>query len=152
MNVRDIGITCINLVESIKANDIDMTSTLVEQINNFNMGHEYIDAYINFENLLEFWNNEALNYTINNLIKLKDKDILLWRSETSKLYDLDEISQDKNVENITNLINSVIDNDFLHSTDSDKLKFQKTSTIIRLAVFIQDFTLLHKIKQYLQGE
>ena len=136
MNVRDIGITCINLVESIKANDIDMTSTLVEQINNFNMGHEYIDAYINFENLLEFWNNEALNYTINNLIKLKDKDILLWRSETSKLYDLDEISQDKNVENITNLINSVIDNDFLHSTDSDKLKFQKTSTIIRLAVFI----------------
>lgn len=137
MNIeQEIMVSIINLIEDIKNNNLENAKTQVDFLNqNFSQTEDFgtLNDFIPFFDLSNLYNNETLEYAVNNLNNIYNNKKIKWNILVRNLIK----TQDK--QQINNFLNE-------YSEEENLLNYQYTS-LIQLAAIVDNWNILTKLRE-----
>jgi hypothetical protein len=134
MNEKEIILKSINLLEAIRVNDVSLTKSLVEELNNNFIPTENVTTFNELIPLYDIYNNlkvpnESFEYVINNLNNIYNVDRIKWSILIRKLL------IENNKENMKNLIVDTLSQEIVFN--------YQIPLLIQLCVTIDRYDLLN---------
>lgn len=138
MNEKEIILKSINLLEAIRINNVSLTKSLVEELNNNFVPTENITTFNELIPLYDIYNNlkvpnESFEYVINNLNNIYNVDRIKWSILIRKLL------IENNKENIKNLIIDTLSQEIIFD--------YQIPLLVQLCVTIDRYDLLNQIRE-----
>ena len=129
MFTKKIPVNIINeLINNIKKNNVIEKITFIDYYNIFRKSNEYIKYYINYEELINIFNNYNINLKNNNFNYKIPKELLLSNNQISKII-INEIKKINNNLNYEHYVVPDVNNPYSLSI---RFKYNKNSNVYNL--------------------